>query len=65
MNAVRSPMAQAMFRHYFGRSDLCANPPACAKASRIRFAVAAMDEIGLDITKHRPHTFEELEDAEG
>ena len=29
------------------------------------FAAAVMDEIGLDIGKHRPHTFEELEDAEG
>ena len=29
------------------------------------FAVAALDEIGLDIAKHRPMTFEELEDWEG
>jgi protein-tyrosine-phosphatase len=29
------------------------------------FAVAAMDESGLDIAKHRPMTFEELEDWEG
>ena len=29
------------------------------------FAVAAMEEIGIDIAKHRPMTFEELEDLEG
>ena len=29
------------------------------------FAVAVMDEIGLDICKHKPMTFEELEDWEG
>ncbi len=29
------------------------------------FAVAVMEEIGLDIAKHRPMTFEELEDWEG
>ena len=29
------------------------------------FAVAVMDEIGLDISRHRPITFEELEDREG
>ncbi len=29
------------------------------------FAVAAMDEIGIDIAKHQPMTFEELEDWEG
>ena len=29
------------------------------------FAVAVMDEIGLDIARHKPKTFEELEDWEG
>ena len=29
------------------------------------FAVAALDEVGIDISKHRPMTFEELEDWEG
>ncbi len=29
------------------------------------FAVAVMDEIGLDISTHKPTTFEELEDWEG
>ena len=29
------------------------------------FAVAAMEELGLDIAKHKPMTFEELEDWEG
>ena len=29
------------------------------------FAVAAMEEIGLDIAKHKPTTFEELDDWEG
>ena len=29
------------------------------------FAVAAMEEIGIDIAKHKPMTFEELEDSRG
>jgi protein-tyrosine-phosphatase len=29
------------------------------------FAVAAMAEIGIDISRHKPITFEELEDLEG
>ena len=29
------------------------------------FAVAAMEEIGIDISAHRPMTFEELEDWRG
>jgi protein-tyrosine-phosphatase len=29
------------------------------------FMVAALDEIGIDATRHRPRTIEELEDWEG
>ena len=29
------------------------------------FAVAVLEEIGIDIAKHRPMTFEELDDWEG
>jgi protein-tyrosine-phosphatase len=29
------------------------------------FAVAAMDEVGIDIGRHKPITFEELDDLEG
>ncbi len=29
------------------------------------FAVAVMEEIGIDISRHRPQTFEELEEWEG
>ena len=40
-------------------------PPACGRAQLDPFAVTAMEEIGRDIAKHRPMTFEELEDWEG
>jgi protein-tyrosine-phosphatase len=64
LNAVRSPMAAAMFRQLFGRSAYTGSA-GVRKADVDPFAVAAMDEIGLDIAKHRPTTFEELEDLEG
>lgn len=64
MNAVRSPMALALFRHYCGRT-LYGESAGVRKGEPDPFAAAVMDEIGLDIGKHRPHTFEELEDAEG
>src|SRR5437763_9887968 len=64
LNAVRSPMAAAMFRQLFGRSAY-AGSAGVRKAEVDPFAVAAMDEIGLDIARHRPMTFEELEDLEG
>ena len=61
-NAVRSPMAEALARYYFGREIYFAS--AGVKAGELDgFAVAAMDDIGIDISKFKPHTFEDLEDS--
>ena len=64
LNSVRSPMAAALFKHLFGRVSYVGSA-GVRKGELDPFAVAAMDEIGLDIAKHRPITFEELEDLEG
>jgi protein-tyrosine-phosphatase len=61
-NTVRSPMAEALGRHLFGRQVYFASA-GVRRGESNGFAIAAMDEIGIDITKHRPHTFEDLEDA--
>ena len=63
MNSVRSPMAAALFRHFFGRTYV--GSAGVRKGELDPFAVAAMDELGLDIAKHKPMTFEELEEWEG
>src|ERR1700675_1596143 len=64
LNSVRSPMAAALFRHMFGRSAYVGSA-GVRRGELDAFAVAAMEEIGIDIAKHRPMTFEELEDWEG
>jgi protein-tyrosine-phosphatase len=63
LNAVRSPMAAALFRHYFGGTYV--GSAGVRKGELDPFAVAAMEEIGLDIAKHKPKTLEELEEWEG
>jgi protein-tyrosine-phosphatase len=63
-NAVRSPMAAALFTQIFGRS-IYVNSAGVRKGELDPFAVAVMDEIGVDIARHKPATFEELEDGEG
>jgi protein-tyrosine-phosphatase len=61
-NAVRSPMAAAIARHLFpGR--IYVRSAGVRRGEPDPFAVAVMDEIGLDIRGHRPHTFEDLEDT--
>jgi protein-tyrosine-phosphatase len=61
-NTVRSPMAEALGRHFFGRQVHFASA-GIRRGESNGFAIAVMEEIGIDITKHRPHTFEDLEDA--
>jgi protein-tyrosine-phosphatase len=64
MNAVRSPMAAGIFRQLFG-SQVYVGSAGVQKGEPDPFAVATMDEIGLDIARHKPITLEELEDLEG
>ncbi len=62
MNTVRSPMAEAIARHYFGREIYFASA-GLKRGEADPFAVAAMEEIGVDMTRHKPQTFEDLEDS--
>jgi len=62
MNTVRSPMAEAIARHYFGREIYFASA-GLKRGEPDPFAAAAMDEIGVDLRRHKPHTFEDLEDS--
>ncbi len=55
-------MAEGLTRLYFGREMYVASA-GVREGDPDPFAIAAMDEIGVDITKHRPHTFEALEDS--
>jgi protein-tyrosine-phosphatase len=64
LNSVRSPMAAGLFRRAMGRSTYVGSA-GVRKGELDPFAVAAMDELGIDISRHRPMTFEELEDWEG
>jgi protein-tyrosine-phosphatase len=62
MNAVRSPMAAAMLRHLAGRK-LYVKSAGVRAGELDPLAVQAMEEIGLEIGKHRPRCFEDLEDG--
>jgi protein-tyrosine-phosphatase len=64
LNSVRSPMAAALLRRLRG-APLYVASAGVRVAELDPFAVAAMEEIGIDIAAHRPVSFEELEDLEG
>ena len=64
LNSVRSPMAAGIFRELFGKT-MYVGSAGVQRGELDPFAVAAMEEIGIDISRHKPHTFEELEELEG
>jgi len=63
-NAVRSPMAEGLAKHFFGRS-LYVQSAGVRTSEPDGFMVAVMDEMGIDASKHRPRTIDELEEWEG
>ncbi|MBC7952949.1 MAG: arsenate reductase ArsC [Rhodospirillaceae bacterium] len=60
-NAIRSPMAEGIFRRFHG-TRIFVDSVGIKTEETDPFAVSVMDEIGIDISKHRAKTFEELED---
>jgi protein-tyrosine-phosphatase len=63
-NSVRSPMAEAIARHYFGKS-IYVQSAGVRKGDVDPFATAALDEIGIEAARHKPRTLDELEEWEG
>lgn len=60
-NSIRSPMAEGIMKRLHGTRIFVDSVG--VKAGEVDpFVVAVMDEIGVNVTKHRPKTFEDLED---
>ena len=62
LNAVRSPMAAAMLRH-LTRGGYYIESAGVRAGDLDPLAVEVMGEIGLEIAKHKPRRFEDLEDG--
>jgi protein-tyrosine-phosphatase len=63
-NAIRSPMAEALARHYFGKS-VYVQSAGVRTGETDPFVAAVLDEIGIDASRHRPRTLADLEEWEG
>ncbi len=62
MNAIRSPMAAAILMHLAGRRAYVASAGVRA-GQRDPMLTEVMEEIGIDVTRHRPHDLTELSDT--
>jgi len=61
MNSVRSPMAEGIMKFLFGR-QVYVDSVGVRKQEVDPFTVAVMDEIGIDLSRHYPKTFDDLDD---
>ena len=61
-NAVRSPMAAAILRHLAGGRVYVASA-GVRPGEADPFAAAVMEELGIDLSSHKPMSLEELEDT--
>ena len=61
-NSVRSPMAEALLKHLLGHRVYVDSVG--VRAHEIDpFVLEVMDEVGIDLSRHRPKTFDDLEDT--
>ncbi|WP_341989043.1 arsenate reductase ArsC [Azorhizobium sp. AG788] len=63
-NVVRSVMAAALTKHLFGKSLYVMSAGVIA-GDVDPFVTAVMEEDGLDVSRHKPRTLEDLEEYEG
>jgi protein-tyrosine-phosphatase len=60
-NAIRSPIAAALMRHLYG-SKVRVVSVGLRAGDADPFAAAVMDEIGIDLSQHRPQEFDAIGD---
>lgn len=62
-NMIRSPMAAAIMRHFHG-TRVYVDSVGVREGDEVDpFAVAVMEEMGIDLSRHRCRSFEDLEDT--
>ena len=61
-NVIRSPMAAAIMKHFYGHKVYVASAGVRPGEADL-FIATVLDELGIDLGKHRPHNFTDLEDS--
>jgi protein-tyrosine-phosphatase len=61
-NSVRSAMAEGLLKHLQGHR-LYVDSAGVREGEADGFMIAVMDELGIDMSRHRTKTFDELQDS--
>lgn len=60
-NAIRSPMAEGMMKKFYGRAAYVQSAGVKNDMEIDGFAIAVSDEIGVELSRHRVRSFEEMQ----
>ncbi|TWI29389.1 low molecular weight phosphatase family protein [Paracoccus sulfuroxidans] len=60
-NAIRSPMAEGMMKKFYGRAAYVQSAGVKNDMEIDGFAIAVSDEIGVELSRHRSRSFEEMQ----
>ncbi|WP_193370094.1 arsenate reductase ArsC [Pelagibius marinus] len=61
-NSVRSPMGEALLKHLLGHR-IYVDSVGVRSGAIDPFVIEVMDELGIDVSKHRAKSFDDLEDT--
>lgn len=61
-NSVRSPMGEALLKHLLGHR-IYVDSVGVRSGEIDPFVIEVMDEIGIDVSRHRSKSFDDLEDT--
>ncbi|MEM9267365.1 MAG: low molecular weight phosphatase family protein [Pseudomonadota bacterium] len=61
-NAVRSPMAEGLMKKLFGKTIYVQSAGVRHELEIDGFSVAVCQELGVELTRHRSRSFEEMEE---
>jgi protein-tyrosine-phosphatase len=62
MNSVRSPIAEGLLKYLHG-NRIYVDSAGARKAEIDPFAIAVMEEMGIDLSRHRAKSFADLQDT--
>ncbi len=62
-NAVRSPMAEGLMKSLYGHSTFIDSVGVRPAVEPDPFMITVMEEVGIDMTGHRPKTFDDIGDG--
>ncbi|MEE9387584.1 MAG: low molecular weight phosphatase family protein [Paracoccaceae bacterium] len=60
-NAVRSPMAEGLMKKYYGQATYIQSAGVRNDLEIDGFAIAVCQELGIELSRHRSRTFEEMQ----